>query len=121
MLLESISRIERSARRLQEILSVLAKYGLADWLGGLKYEWLQSRLVSFDGIRLNTLTQEARIRLAITELGTTFIKLGQILSTRPDVLPDPLVTELIQLQANTPPDSSEVVGRIIQAELGQPP
>ena len=121
MLLESISRIERSARRLQEIISVLAKYGLADWLGGLKYEWLQSRLVSFDGIRLNTLTQEARIRLALTELGTTFIKLGQILSTRPDLLPEPLVTELSHLQANTPPDSSEVVRRIMQAELGQSP
>ncbi len=121
MLLESISRIERSARRLQEIISVLAKYGLADWLGGLKYEWLQSRLVSFDGTRLNTLSQEARIRLALTELGTTFIKLGQILSTRPDLLPEPLVTELSQLQANTPPDSSEVVCRIIEAELGQPP
>ncbi len=121
MLLESISRIERSARRLQEIISVLAKYGLADWLGGLKYEWLQSRLISVDGTRLNTLTQEARIRLAITELGTTFIKLGQILSTRPDLLPEPLVTELCQLQANTPPDPSEVVRRIIQAELGQPP
>ena len=39
-----------------------------------------------DGERLGTLTQEARIRLALTELGTTFIKLGQMLSTRPDVV-----------------------------------
>lgn len=121
MLLESIAKIERSARRLQEILSILAKYGLADWLGGLKYEWLQSRLVSFDGQRLGTLTQEARIRLALTELGTTFIKLGQILSTRPDLLPETLIAELSQLQANTPPDSAEVVKKVIQAELGQPP
>lgn len=121
MLLESIAKIERSARRLQEILSILAKYGLADWLGSLKYEWLQSRLVSFDGQRLNTLTQEARIRLTLTELGTTFIKLGQILSTRPDLLPDPLIAELSQLQANTPPDSADVVRKVIQAELGRPP
>ncbi len=121
MLLESISKIERSARRLQEIISVLTKYGLADWLGGLKYEWLQSWLVSVDGVRLNTLTQEARIRLAITELGTTFVKLGQILSTRPDLLPEPVIAELSQLQANTPPDSGEVIREIIQAELGQSP
>lgn len=121
MLLESISKIERSAWRLQEIISVLAKYGLADWLGGLKYEWLQSRLVSVDGVRLNTLTQEARIRLVLTELGTTFVKLGQILSTRPDLLPEPLVTELSQLQANTPPDSSEAIRQTIQAEFGQSP
>lgn len=121
MLLESIAKIERSARRLQEIVSVLTKYGLADWLGGLKYEWLQSRLVSVDGTRLNTLTQEARIRLTLTELGTTFVKLGQILSTRPDLLPEALVAELSQLQANTPPDSGEVVRKIIQAEFGQSP
>lgn len=121
MLLESIAKIERSARRLQEILSILAKYGLADWLGGLKYEWLQSRLLSFDGQRLGTLTQEARIRLALTELGTTFIKLGQILSTRPDLLPESLIAELTQLQANTPPDSADVVKKVIQAELGQAP
>lgn len=121
MLLESISRIERSARRLQEIISVLAKYGLADWLGGLKYEWLQSRLVSSGGQRLNTLTQEARIRMALTELGTTFIKLGQILSTRADLLPESLIAELSQLQANTPPDAADVVRKIIEAELGHPP
>lgn len=121
MLLESISKIERSAWRLQEIISVLTKYGLADWLGGLKYEWLQSRLVSVDGVRLNTLTQEKRIRLVLTELGTTFVKLGQILSTRPDLLPEPLVTELSQLQANTPPDSSEAIRQTIQSEFGQSP
>lgn len=121
MLLESIAKIERSARRLHEILSILAKYGLADWLGGLKYEWLQSRLVSFDGQRLGTLTQEARIRLALTELGTTFIKLGQILSTRPDLLPEALIVELSQLQANTPPDSTDVVKKVIQSEFGRPP
>lgn len=120
MLLESIAKIERSAKRLQEILTILAKYGLADWLGGLKYEWLQSRLLSFDGERLGTLTQEARIRLALTELGTTFIKLGQVLSTRPDLLPEPLIEELSQLQANTPADAPAVVRRVVESELRQP-
>lgn len=121
MLLESIAKIERSAKRLHEILTILAKYGLADWFGGLKYEWLQSRLVSFDGERLGKLTQEARIRLAITELGTTFIKLGQVLSTRPDLLPAPLIAELSELQANTPADPPEVVRHVITTELGHPP
>lgn len=121
MLLESIAKIEQSARRLQEILTILGKYGLADWLGSLKYEWLQSRLVSFNGERLNTLTQEARIRLAITELGTTFVKFGQVLSTRPDLLPEPLIKELSELQANTPADPPEVVRRVFESELGRPP
>ncbi len=121
MLLESIAKIEQNTRRLQEILTILGKYGLADWLGGLKYEWLQSRLVSFNGERLNTLTQEAKIRLAITELGTTFIKFGQVLSTRPDLLPEPLIKELSELQANTPADPPAVVRRVFESEFGQPP
>ncbi len=121
MLLDSIAKIEQNARRLQEILTILGKYGLADWLGGVKYEWLQSRLVSFNGERLNTLTHEAKIRLAITELGTTFIKFGQVLSTRPDLLPEPLIKELSELQAHTPADPPEVVRRVFESELGQPP
>ena len=74
------NRFDRNAKRVGEILAILGRYGLADWLSGLNYEWLQGRLVSFDGERLGKLTQEARIRLALTELGTTFIKFGQMLS-----------------------------------------
>src|SRR4051794_19049435 len=74
MKLSVLTHVERNARRLTEILAVLGKYGLADWLGRLDYEWLQGRLVSFQGERLGNLTREARIRLALTELGTTFIK-----------------------------------------------
>ena len=90
----SLFRVERNARRLTEILAILSKYGLADWLGGLNYEWLQGRLVSFEGERLGKLTREARIRLALTELGTTFIKLGQMLSTRADLVGSSLAAEL---------------------------
>src|SRR5271163_2871500 len=80
------NRFERNAKRFGAIVRILGRYGLADWLSGLNYEWLQGRLVSFDGERLGKLTQEARIRLALTELGTTFIKFGQMLSTRADVV-----------------------------------
>ena len=59
--------------------------------------------------------------MALTELGTTFIKLGQILSTRADLLPEALVAELSELQANTPPDAVDVVRKTIEAELGHPP
>jgi ubiquinone biosynthesis protein len=116
----SLLRIERNARRLTEILAVLSKYGLADWLGGLNYEWLQGRLVSFEGERLGKLTREARIRLALTELGTTFIKLGQMLSTRPDVIGPELSLELGQLRSNAPPDPPGAVEATIAAEFGKP-
>jgi ubiquinone biosynthesis protein len=120
MQLTGLTQLKRNARRLAEIVSILSKYGLADWLGKLNLEWLQARLVSFEGERLGKLTQETRIRLALTELGATFIKLGQMLSTRADLIGPPLAQELSQLRSNTPPDSPEAVRATILAELGKP-
>jgi ubiquinone biosynthesis protein len=113
------SRLDRNAKRVGEILAILGRYGLADWLSGLKYEWLQGRLVSFDGERLGKLTQEARIRLALTELGTTFIKLGQMLSTRADLVGPDLAAELSQLRSHTPPDPPDIIKESIRVELGK--
>src|SRR5438105_339797 len=114
------SRFDRNAKRVGEILAILGRYGLADWLSGLNYDWIHGRLVSFDGERLGQLTHEARIRLALTELGTTFIKLGQILSTRADLVGPELAEELGQLRSNTPPDPPEIVRGTILSELGKP-
>jgi ubiquinone biosynthesis protein len=120
MRLSVLTRVERNARRLTEIVSILSRYGLADWLAGLNYDWLQGRLVSCDGERLGKLTHEARIRLALTELGTTFIKIGQILSTRADLVGPDLAEELGQLRSNTPPDPPQTVRDTILSELGKP-
>jgi ubiquinone biosynthesis protein len=120
MHLPSLPRIDRNVRRMAEILTVLARYGLADSLSGLHIEWLQGKLVSFDGERLGSVSREARIRLALTELGTTFIKLGQALSTRPELIGPDLERELALLRANTPPDAPGVVCALLQAELGRP-
>src|SRR4051794_36213594 len=61
-----------------------------------------------------------QLREALEDLGPTFIKLGQTLSTRPDVLPPAFVTELAKLQTGAPPvDSGEIVATIEQ-ELGRP-
>ena len=61
------------------------------------------------------------MRLALTELGTTFIKLGQMMSTRADMVGPDLATELAALQADTPADPPEAVHATIVAELGAPP
>src|SRR5262245_3984511 len=114
------SQINRNTKRVGEIVAILGRYGLADWLSGLNYDWLQGRLVSFDGERLGKLTQEARIRLAITELGTTFIKLGQMLSTRADLIGPELAAELGQLRSHTPPDPVEKIKETIKTELCRP-
>ncbi|QEH35792.1 putative protein kinase UbiB [Aquisphaera giovannonii] len=121
MILASLIRLEKNARRLSEILSVLGRYGLADWFGGMPYDWIQNRLVAFDGQRLGGLTRETRIRLALIELGTTFVKLGQILSTRQDLVGPGLAAELKQLADRVPPDPPEVIRETVSAELGRPP
>ena len=121
MKIDALARLERYAKRIAEIAAVLGKYGLADLFGGFKYTWLQDRLKSADGLSLTAgVTQAARVRMALTELGTTFIKLGQMLSTRADLLGPELTEELSQLQANVPPDPSAVARATIEKELGQP-
>ena len=121
MRLAQLTKLDQHARRLRDIVSVLAKYGLADWLRGIGYEWLQKWLTSVDGHKISDLSQPVRIRLALTELGTTFIKLGQMLSTRADLVGPELANELKQLQSDTPADAPEVVRATIVAELGKPP
>ncbi|HLU39769.1 MAG TPA: AarF/UbiB family protein, partial [Planctomycetota bacterium] len=118
---DALARLQRNARRVGEILAVLAKYGLADWLRWLDVDWIQDRLRSPTGERLRELRLEARIRLVLIELGTTFIKLGQVLSTRPDLVGPELAEELTGLQANTVPDPAEVARQTIEADLGKPP
>jgi ubiquinone biosynthesis protein len=121
MKLPLLTRFDRNAHRLREIVTILAKYGLADWMAALKLKFLKNWLRSADGQKLGGLTTEARIRLAITELGTTFIKLGQMLSTRGDLIGPAQAEELAHLQDNTPPDAPEIVRATIEAELGKPP
>lgn len=121
MKIDALSRLERHAKRIAEIAAVLGKYGLADLFGGFNYSWLQNRLKSADGHALiGDVTTAARIRMALTELGTTFIKLGQMLSTRSDLLGPELTDELSQLQCSIPADSAEIARATIEKELGQP-
>jgi ubiquinone biosynthesis protein len=116
----SIPHLYRNVRRWTEILAVLSKYGLADWLASTNIDFIKDRLSSRAGESIARLTREARIRLTLTELGPTFIKLGQLLSTRPDVVGRELADELKQLQDATPADPPELVRKIVETELGQP-
>jgi len=104
--------------RWKEIVSVLSKYGLAGWLSHFNIDFISDRLKATDGEVLSKLTQEARIRSALTELGPTFIKFGQLLSTRPDVIGPELAKELEELQSRAPADPFEYVKEIIEAEQG---
>ena len=121
MKLAALTRLEKDAKRLREIIGILAKYGLVDWLKGINYEWVQHRLVGPEGQKLADLQQSVRLRLALSELGTTFIKLGQMLSTRGDLVGQRVAGELTILQSNTPADTPEQVRSTFLADLGKPP
>lgn len=118
--ISSIPQLYRNVRRWTEILSVLSKYGLADWLSRLNIELLKDQLKSSTGGSLARESHHTRIRLALNELGPTFIKLGQLLSTRPDLVGGELATELQKLQTQVSPDDFEYVRTTVETELGQP-
>ncbi|MBE3132456.1 MAG: ubiquinone biosynthesis protein UbiB, partial [Acidobacteria bacterium] len=112
----------RQLRRLREIAGVLMKYGFVDVLGRLRlepYVALGRRLVTRRG-PADPLSKAQRLRLALEELGPSFIKLGQALSTRADVLPAEIVAELSRLQDSVPSLPAGQAEATIEAELGMP-
>jgi ubiquinone biosynthesis protein len=118
--LTSLARGPRTAGRLAQIVTILCKYSLADWLKAVNVRIVRKFLTSFDGQSIAGLPTEVRIRMALTEMGTTFIKLGQILSTRPDLVGPALAHELSILQDDTPADPPDVVRALIESELHKP-
>jgi predicted unusual protein kinase regulating ubiquinone biosynthesis (AarF/ABC1/UbiB family)/nucleotide-binding universal stress UspA family protein len=88
---------------------VFAKHGLRELFGRPDEEGAVGRK-----------RQAKRLRTALEELGPTFCKLGQILSTRPDLLPPEFIRELATLQDNVPPLSEEQVVSVMEQELGVP-
>lgn len=120
MKLKTLARIDQSARRLAEIMATLAKYGLADWVSGSDSDWLKGLLPNGGRAELLDMTTAARIRCTLSELGPTFVKIGQILSTRPDLVGPDLTAELSLLQTQTEPDPPERALATIESELGRP-
>jgi ubiquinone biosynthesis protein len=120
MKITTIPHIYRNVNRWGEILTILSKYGLADWISRFDVAMVKGFLKNRDGQALAHLNRETRIRLAIEELGPTFIKFGQILSTRPDQVGMPLAQELQKLQVSVVADKPEVVRETIETELGKP-
>ena len=108
--------------RYREIASVLIKHRLRDFIQMFGLE----RFLPFhilppslpwgkDGY-----TRSERTRMALEELGTTFIKVGQILSTRTDIMPSDFVQELVKLQNSLTPLSVDIIEKTISEELHRP-
>ena len=118
-----INRNIRSIRRYLNIVSVLSTYGFDQILEmmGLADVVIRSRKLFLRSMPdIARLTAAERMRLVLEELGPTFVKLGQILSTRPDVIPHAFVQEFEKLQDNVPSFSFEEVLAQITGELGGP-
>jgi len=116
-----IPRTIRNIKRYNQILSVLIKHGLGDFLTYTNvYKVIGlSRTFLFRHKPSKSLSRWERIRIAIEELGPTFIKFGQILSNRPDVIPMALLKELEKLQQQVPPFPADESIELIEREIGK--
>lgn len=119
-----IGRTYRHVQRYRQILTVLIKYGFDNFVHSLNIEqYLEiglNLISSKPREPIESLSRAERMRLVVEELGPTFIKVGQILSTRPDLLPIDLIVELSKLQDRVPPFPFEDAKKIIAEELKQP-
>ena len=111
------------AERYQQITEILARHGLGFLVGAAGLQ----RWVPFErGLlgheqRAEPYTNPEHLRLALEQLGPVFVKLGQVLSTRADLLPEPYRQQLSLLQDSTPPVPGRIITDLIVGELGHAP
>ncbi|MFO7751663.1 MAG: AarF/UbiB family protein [Desulfobacteraceae bacterium] len=121
----SFGRTYRNVVRYQQILSIIFKYGFGNIVDALKIDqYIEVGLKFINRERKEKIERHSgseRIRMCFEELGPTFIKLGQILSSRPDLVPVYLLEELSKLQDHVPPFEYDEVVKTVVAELGKNP
>jgi len=118
------ARNVRTLQRLRTIAQVLSKHGFGHLvenldLGRFVPLWMKPRSRR-DAQTRETHTIGQRLAAVCTELGPTYVKLGQMLSTRPDILPGHIIADLQRLQSHVEPFSSEQAGQIVEEDLGAP-
>ena len=119
-----LGRTYRYANRYLEIIRVLTKYGFADLVSQSRIE----NAINFGkrivfrkpDQQITTRSHWERMRLVLEELGPTFIKLGQIMSTRADLVPKELLFELEKLQDSVPPFPGDEAVDLVEQELEKP-
>ncbi|MDP1622385.1 MAG: AarF/UbiB family protein [Bacteroidales bacterium] len=104
--------------RAREIIGIVVKYGLSEWVtnSGLGKFFISKKRLA----RIERYNQWERIRMALEELGPTFIKFGQILADRPDIVPEELRAQFRILQDEAKPMPDDIALQEIEKELGRP-
>ncbi|MCK5232148.1 MAG: AarF/ABC1/UbiB kinase family protein, partial [Desulfobulbaceae bacterium] len=116
-----IRRGYRHLNRYRQILAVLIKYGFGELVDTLKidqyFEIGLQILSRKPRDRVEQFSRAERVRMALEELGPAFVKLGQILSTRPDLIPGDFIHEFSKLQDHVPQFPFDDVRQIVEKEL----
>ncbi|MCR4286960.1 MAG: AarF/UbiB family protein, partial [Deltaproteobacteria bacterium] len=111
----------KGIKRLRTIVFVFVKYGFQPFVERLHLTGLLTltqRLMLRKPV--HDLSDAQRLRLALEELGPSFIKVGQLLSTRPDVLPEEFIIELLKLQDEVQPIPYASMVKVIEDEFKRP-
>ncbi len=115
-------RFIRSLGRSREIATVLIRHGFGDMVERThlrRYlQWTKRLFFRGRGEPEAIQTRPERIRLALESLGPTFIKFGQVMSTRPDLIPADVIRELSRLREQVPPFPAAIARREIEGHLG---
>lgn len=110
-------------KRYNDIIKVLFKYGFEDLVSYLeekkRFRFLKKLIPKSTYSQALHLSKWEKMRLVAEELGPTFVKFGQILSNRPDILPEALIRELEKLQDTVPPVPGSQIGEMLEKELGK--
>lgn len=111
-------------RRYNRIISVLMKYGFEDLVSYMeenkRFRFLRKLLPKKFFMQAIQVSKWEKMRLVCEELGPTFVKFGQILSNRPDLLPADLIKELEKLQDSVPPIPGVIAKEVVEKELKLP-
>ena len=123
----AFGRTYRHLNRYRQILGILIKYGFGDIIERLnidQYIEIGLQMLSTSKrpvVHVQKHSRAERIRMTIEELGPTYVKLGQLLSTRSDLVPANYIAELSKLQDEVPPFCLDDVRSVFESEFGRPP
>lgn len=120
---QKLGRTVQNINRIREVIRVLVSHGFEDIVANSPLRRFVPRQQQLNWTRQEKpvleFTRYERLRLVIEELGPTFIKLGQMISNRPELMPEGLLREFEKLHDRVPPFDAETARLIVERETGK--